>query len=321
MSDRPLIAATHGRPGRLARALLVVVILVLVAVPWIATAQPVSQGNVYIVVPGDTLSMIAARLGVSALTLARANNLGSADLVYAGERLVVPAANLPAPAPASAADAAAVAPASAASDTSAASDAASITYVVRRGDTLSAIARRFKVSVAALAAANHLRNTNFIYVGQRLVIPGAAPAPTVTPKPNPKPGPTPTPAPPPPPPGGPTAGRWIDVNLSKQVLVAYDGQTPVFTTKVSTGLPGTPTVVGTFKIYIKLVSTRMTGPGYDLPNVPYTMYFYKGYGLHGTYWHNNFGHPMSHGCVNLSTQDAAWLFGFASVGTPVVTHY
>ena len=59
----------------------------------------------------------------------------------------------------------------------------------------------------------------------------------------------------------------------------------------------------------------------DLPNVPYTMYFYKGYGIHGTYWHHNFGHPMSHGCVNMRTSDAAWLFNWASVGTPVVTHY
>ena len=116
-------------------------------------------------------------------------------------------------------------------------------------------------------------------------------------------------------------GRWIDVNLSKQRLTAYQGNTPVFSTAVSTGLPRTPTVVRRFKIYTKLTSTRIRGPGYDLPNVPYTMYFYKGYGLHGTYWHHNFGHPISHGCVNLRTSDAAWLFNLASVGTPVVTHY
>jgi lipoprotein-anchoring transpeptidase ErfK/SrfK len=51
------------------------------------------------------------------------------------------------------------------------------------------------------------------------------------------------------------------------------------------------------------------------------MYFYRGYGLHGTYWHNNFGTPMSHGCVNLSTPDARWLFSWAPVGTKVVSHY
>jgi lipoprotein-anchoring transpeptidase ErfK/SrfK len=65
----------------------------------------------------------------------------------------------------------------------------------------------------------------------------------------------------------------------------------------------------------------MAGPGYYLPNVPYVMYFYEGYGLHGTYWHNNFGHPMSHGCVNFTIEDAGWLFDFASVGTVVNLHY
>ena len=64
----------------------------------------------------------------------------------------------------------------------------------------------------------------------------------------------------------------------------------------------------------------MTGPGYYLPGVPYTMYFYKGYALHGTYWHDNFGTPMSHGCVNLETNDAEWLYEFASVGTLVNVH-
>jgi lipoprotein-anchoring transpeptidase ErfK/SrfK len=64
----------------------------------------------------------------------------------------------------------------------------------------------------------------------------------------------------------------------------------------------------------------MSGPGYYLPGVPYTMYFYKGYGLHGTYWHSNFGTPMSHGCVNLKTEDAGWLYNWASIGTIVNIH-
>jgi lipoprotein-anchoring transpeptidase ErfK/SrfK len=65
----------------------------------------------------------------------------------------------------------------------------------------------------------------------------------------------------------------------------------------------------------------MAGPGYYLPNVPYVMYFFQGYGIHGTYWHNNFGTPMSHGCVNLTIEDSAWIFDFASVGTVVFVHY
>jgi len=121
--------------------------------------------------------------------------------------------------------------------------------------------------------------------------------------------------------GGHGGARWIDVNLSTQSVYAYEGDTVVNSFVVSTGTRYTPTVTGKFKIWIKLKSTTMSGPGYYLPNVPYTMYFYKGYGLHGTYWHNNFGTPMSHGCVNLRTSDAEWLYYWASEGTVVNVHY
>ena len=115
--------------------------------------------------------------------------------------------------------------------------------------------------------------------------------------------------------------RWIDVDLSRQVLTAYEGQTPVRSTPVSTGLPNTPTPVGQYKIYIKLRYDDMSGPDYYLRDVPYTMYFYRGYGIHGTYWHSNFGTPMSHGCVNLATPDAEWFYNWAPIGTLVVSHY
>lgn len=120
---------------------------------------------------------------------------------------------------------------------------------------------------------------------------------------------------------GKGGGRWIDVNLSTQSVYAYEGDMLVNSFVVSTGTWRTPTVTGKYKIWIKLRSAPMSGPGYYLPNVPYIMYFYKGYGLHGTYWHNNFGTPMSHGCVNLRTSDAEWLFNWASVGTVVNVHY
>ena len=115
-------------------------------------------------------------------------------------------------------------------------------------------------------------------------------------------------------------GRWIDVDLSEQRVTAYEGATPVRTFIVSTGTADHPTVTGQFRIYVKLVATDMSGPGYYLPDVPWTMYFYRGYALHGTYWHNNFGTPMSRGCVNLRIEDAKWLFDFASVGTLVNVH-
>jgi lipoprotein-anchoring transpeptidase ErfK/SrfK len=166
--------------------------------------------------------------------------------------------------------------------------------------------------------------------------PTPTPTPTLTPSPSPTPTPTPTPIPPtptapPPTPVPPTATaipvhtatgvRWIDIDLTNQLLLAYEGDTLVRTIVVSTGLPYTPTPVGQFQIYVKYLYDTMSGPGYYLPDVPYTMYFYRGYGIHGTYWHNNFGTPMSHGCVNLPTPQAEWLFNWASVGTLVNIHY
>ena len=111
------------------------------------------------------------------------------------------------------------------------------------------------------------------------------------------------------------------MDLTQQVLVAYEGNTPVRRVVVSTGLPGTPTVTWQYNIYVKYTAQLMVGPGYYLPDVPWVMYFYEGYGLHGTYWHSNFGTPMSHGCVNLATPDAEWLYYWSTWGTLVKVHY
>ncbi|HEY5983674.1 MAG TPA: L,D-transpeptidase family protein [Anaerolineales bacterium] len=125
-----------------------------------------------------------------------------------------------------------------------------------------------------------------------------------------------------PPPGDVSGGtHWIDVNLSQQMVYAYAGDTIVNSFLVSTGTYLTPTVTGKYKIWVKLRYSDMSGADYYLPNVPFIMYFYKDYGLHGTYWHSNFGTPMSHGCVNLSIPDAEWLYNFSSVGTVVNVHY
>lgn len=132
---------------------------------------------------------------------------------------------------------------------------------------------------------------------------------------------TPTNAPPTP---GITVGdgeRWIDVDLTNQMVYAYEGETVVNSFVVSTGTWLTPTVTGKHKIYVKVRVQDMRGPGYHLKDVPYVMFFSGDYGLHGTYWHNNFGTPMSRGCVNLTIDDAAWLFNWASVGTVVNVHY
>ena len=159
--------------------------------------------------------------------------------------------------------------------------------------------------------------------------PTPTPTPTNTPTPTDTPEPTNTPEPPAEPgPENPELPvgvkkheRWVDVDLTLQRAYAYEGRNLMRTFIVSTGISAYPTVTGQYQIYVKYRYADMAGPGYYLPNVPYVMYFYEGYGLHGTYWHNNFGHPMSHGCVNFTIEDAGWLFDFASVGTVVNLHY
>lgn len=120
--------------------------------------------------------------------------------------------------------------------------------------------------------------------------------------------------------------KHIYIDLANQRLYAYQGNTQVMQTFISSG-KWDPTPVGNFHVWEKLVATRMAGgsgaDAYDLPNVPWVMYFYQDYGLHGAYWHNNFGHPMSHGCINMRIVDAHALFDWADgptanqPGTPV----
>ncbi len=123
--------------------------------------------------------------------------------------------------------------------------------------------------------------------------------------------------------GNTTLEKRIEVDLSKQRLYAYEGERIVYEFPVSSG-KWYPTPTGTFKIWVKLRYTRMSGGDpargtyYNLPNVPYVMFYYndeiardRGFSLHGTYWHNNFGHPMSHGCVNMRTADVEKLYYWA----------
>ncbi len=108
--------------------------------------------------------------------------------------------------------------------------------------------------------------------------------------------------------GTSTGEKWIDIDLTAQRLVAHEGASVVYDFPISSGLPWTPTVTGEFYIWAKLNAQRMTGPGYDLPNVPFVQYFYEGYAIHGAYWHANWGTPISHGCVNMKIADAQALF-------------
>lgn len=114
------------------------------------------------------------------------------------------------------------------------------------------------------------------------------------------------------------AGKCILVALSRQMVFAYEDGVLKNSSVVSSGLSATPTPVGQFAVYGKSRSQKMSGPGYYLPNVPHILWFHGDYALHGAYWHTNFGHPASHGCVNLPLGNAEWFFNWANVGTPVI---
>lgn len=272
------------------------VLLIGFALVGLATLAPVSRAaspNVVIVRWGDTLAGIAARTGTTIQALVRANGLPNANFIYAGQRLVIPSSI--------------AAPITLPSTSS--------IYTVSAGDTLASVAAKFGTTPTEVLRVNGLRNPNFIYIGQRLNIPGrvtltvpqAPTAPTNPPPVNPARL-------------APTVGKWIDIDLSEQRTTAYQGTTPLKSVLVSTGVAWTPTPIGRFAIYIKLASQTMSGPGYHLPGVPWVMYFTGAYAIHGTYWHHNFGRPMSHGCVNLTIDDAKWFYDWAEIGTPVVVH-
>jgi lipoprotein-anchoring transpeptidase ErfK/SrfK len=278
----------------------------------------------YIVQRGDTLGEIAKMCNTTIPRLLYENPIiTNKGIIYPGQKVYLPNVTNPVEEEADPDAEAAAPPIPVTGDqpTEAAEqvDAAERqVYRVLRGDTLAKIAGRFDTSVEMLLLANPaITNPNRIYVNQEILIPSrealsqlqeeaaqrqeAAQQEIVQSVEH-------------------NGERWIDVDLTNQKVRAYEGDQVVQTFTVSTGTWRTPTVTGQYDIWIKLRVDDMKGPGYDLRDVPYVMYFYKGYGLHGTYWHNNFGTPMSHGCVNLQTDDAAWLYEFASVGTLVNVH-
>ncbi|OGE64243.1 hypothetical protein A3I48_01750 [Candidatus Daviesbacteria bacterium RIFCSPLOWO2_02_FULL_36_7] len=115
--------------------------------------------------------------------------------------------------------------------------------------------------------------------------------------------------------------KWIDVSLDEQKVRAWEGNKLVMEFPISAGL-WAPTPKGTFNIWYKTRNQTMSGGSkamgtyYNLPNVPNNMFFNQGIALHGAYWHNNFGHPMSHGCVNEPLASAAQIFEWAGPVVP-----
>ncbi|HOD45102.1 MAG TPA: L,D-transpeptidase, partial [Anaerolineaceae bacterium] len=115
--------------------------------------------------------------------------------------------------------------------------------------------------------------------------------------------------------------RWIEINLYEQTLAVYEDNRLVFATLIASGIDPFFTRPGLFQVYEKLEKTNMSGAFepdrsdyYYLENVPYTLYFDEARAIHGAYWRTLFGYPQSHGCINLSIGDAAWIYSWADVG-------
>jgi LysM repeat protein len=264
-----------------------------------AIPEPVTRPVYHTVQRGETLREIAQTHGVAEEELIRQNDLTNPNRILVGQELLI--RNEPVPVAESA-------PAAPEAETDA--PASTITHTVQAGEHLSAIARQYNVSNDAITAANTIINPNQLYAGQQLIIPNGTAVETAAPASiQPEPG------------AKINSGREIVVDLSNSRVYAYENGILLYEALGSTGLPATPTVQGNFTVQSKIRSQTMSGPGYWLPNVEWVLYFYKDYALHGTYWHNSFGQPMSHGCVNLTNQDAQWLFSFADIGTPVTVQY
>ena len=264
---------------------------------------------------GDSMSTIASHYGISMQELMNTNAITDPNRIAYGQKLWIPD---------SAASRAVVAqPQTPPSqpvqvDTTPPSNAGREQYIVRSGEFLSQIGNKLGMNWVAIAEVNGLANPDSLHAGMVLLVPNAedlAKYPASY--------------------GGynsydlysndPGAhlgvGREFVVVLSTQRAYAYENGVLQKAALVSTGLPATPTVQGDYAIYRKRRSQRMTGPDYNLDNVEWVMFFYQGYSFHGTYWHNNFGQPMSHGCVNMTNPDAKWFYEFGSLGTPVHVRY
>jgi lipoprotein-anchoring transpeptidase ErfK/SrfK len=134
---------------------------------------------------------------------------------------------------------------------------------------------------------------------------------------------------------GAGGAKWIDVNLSSQVVVAYQGDKSVYLAPTTSGRPGWETPTGTFRIQRRVENETMIGstllrldtfeiPDYRLENVRWTQYFTgSGAALHTNYWRpvSLFGMPSSHGCLGMVEQHAKWFWEWATVGTPLLIHY
>jgi LysM repeat protein len=270
-------------------------------------AAPPANSIIHIVQPGESLYLIAQQYGVSGPAIIEANHLPSTT-IFAGQALIIPdgqAVSTATPA----------GPAATAEPTTSAP--AATTYVVQRGDSLSAIARQFRLTASDLVAANATSNPSLIFAGQVLVIPtgsaaaGAAPVPTdAAPVPGREPGPD----------------KVIVVSISEQRMTVYQDGGIRYEWVVSTGEPGLDTWPGQYAVLDKIPNAY--GANWDLWMPNWLGIYWAGNlenGIHALpilpdglrLWDGYLGSKVSFGCVILGITEAQTLYDWASVGTPV----
>lgn len=258
---------------------------------------PVSS-VVHTVTLGETLYSIARRYSVDLQDLKSINDLADASLLWVGQNLTLPALQDGAdPVPQVVKTAQVVSSSRVPSVSVPEEPPSSFVHVVLPGETLTTIAERYRSSADLVQSFNQLSSRNLIHPGQRLYIPDKASGID-----------------------GFQGRRWVEIDLSEQTLTAWDNDDVYMQTRISSGTSQYPTPTGLFHIWHMNPVQTMSGPGYSLPNVRFNMYFFHDYAMHGTWWHDNFGQPMSHGCVNMTNEEAERLYHFVSLGTEVWVH-
>lgn len=251
-----------------------------------------STGSYYTVRRGDTLSTIAAAHRVSASAIVRANGIANADMIYVGQRLLIPSGSQ-------------TASSSSGSATSTTASTSRTIHVVQSGDTLSQIAKRYGTTVAALVAENGLGSADLLRVGTRLAIPRSGSSTSY--------------------PG--QATRFV-VSISQQRCWLYRGDTVISKWVCSTGREGAATRPGTYRIQSKM--ERAYGSTWNIW-MPYWLGIYwagtSENGIHGLpynaksgaqLWAGHVGTPITFGCVMLDNVNAKMLYDMAYIGMPVV---
>ncbi len=258
---------------------------------------PEEETRVYVAQPGDTLASVAARFKTTPARLAELNQRSPSAVLHVGQPLRVPLAggitfetfqgdDIPTP-------------------------GRYVVHELQPGESAASVAQAYGTSLRRTLQLNKIADPAQLRPGMKLIVPPPSFAELFADVPI---GPDDYPLYP----VAPTTGKWISVDLDHQRTFAWEGDKLIKSFYISSGKARTPTVTGVFRIWGKIAAQRMEGGSraagdyYNLPNVQWVQYFYQDYSFHGTYWHNNFGTPMSHGCVNMTNTDAKWLYDWAS---------